>query len=1135
MSLELVLGGSGSGKSYEMYMDVIDKSIANPKDNFIFIVPEQFTMETQRDVVKYHPRHGTMNIDVVSFNRLAYRIFEELNIKCNKVLEDLGKTMVIRRILDENKEELRVFKGCLNKQGFIDEVKSIFSEMFQYGISEQRIEEIISTMDKDSLLSLKLSDVLNIYKKFNEYMKDSYIVAEQLLDVLAEVIDDSQILRNSTIYIDGFTGFTPIQYKLLEKLISLGKKVIVSITIDSNELNKKKIKEHELFYLSKDTIRRLKEIAIKKSIQYSEKIMETNRRHSTGELVFLEKNLFRYPIEVFDLQADGINICALRDQRQELIYVGRQIRELVRDKGYRYIDIAIVTGDLPGLSNDVNSILPKLEIPFFMDSNREIDNNPGIELISSLIEMIVFDFDYDNVFRFLKTGMTGINLREIEKLENYVVATGIRGYSRWKKEFARKIRGLSEEDLVNINQTREKFIAQLVEVRKVISKKKGKVIDYATSLYKFTIDIDLAQQLHEEQIKLEFEGQNVEAKAYSKVYAMFVELLDKLVEILGESVMSNRDFMSIINTGLSDMSLGVIPGSIDQVTIGDIERTRLNNIKVLFFVNVNEGIIPKAAGDAGLITDIEREKLLESNVSLAPTNKQNAYIEQLYLYLNLTKPSEKLFITFSTINSEGKSLRPSYLVSRLTRMYPHLKVLERNNNQKNIENVNTFYESIDTFISQIINLEGGDKDILKGLFSIYSETEEGKRIIKLIEDGIIYSNEESKLDASVAKALYGRELNNSVTRLEKYAACAYSHFLKYGLQINERQEYKITPLDMGNVFHKVIEKFTKEVLDKKISWCDLSDEKRDSLVEESVLSVVGNDEESIYLSSARNTYLVNTITRIAKRTAWGIQKQIIRGSILPSEVEFEFGNYSGKLDTTKIELDNDVTMNLTGKIDRIDKYEDDENVYLSIIDYKSGNQVFDILDIYTGIQIQLVVYMNAIRELEGKRKPGKNIIPAGIFYFHVDDPIVDKCELDKIDESMLKSLRLRGLVNTSYDCINVLENMKDTLKIPLAYNKDGSIKKNSSIADNKQFLSLEKYVNDKVKYIGNEIINGNININPTKDGIKCQCDYCAYKAVCNFDKLTNKYSNVKKYNSQRVWEIINSGEKNKEDDENVDN
>lgn len=1122
MALQFVIGRSGSGKSTALYQSIIQESLKNPKTNYLLIVPDQFTLDTQKTLIGMHPMHGTMNIDILSFHRLAYKIFAELSQEPGVILEDLGKSMILQKILGKRKKECPLFGANRDKMGFIDELKSLFSEFYQYNIRPEQLEKQLEQEKEGTLLHEKLSELLIIMREFESFMGQDYIVAEQLLTELGRRAGESKILKDSVICLDGFTGFTPVQNDLLAKLLPICKTMYVTITMDERELGFTKILDYELFSASKEMIWKLRKIAQEQDIQIlPEWIVQGKGRHEAGsELSFLEQNLFRMHRKTYEKPTKQLEVRRLTDPEEEALFAAKTISRLVREEGIRYREIGIISGDLSCYGRRLARILEEYEIPYFLDDTTGMRSHPLVECIRGVFALFEYDFNYESVCHYVKNGMTEIKKEDGDALDHYLLATGLRGYGVFSGKFKRKPRRLGEKFCEQAERARQGLYEEMKELAPVFRKKKGRVLDYLNALYDYMVKMEYEEKMEEAAARFEEEGEFVFASAYSQVYRLLIQLLDKIAVILGEEEMELVELRKIMDAGLEELELGVIPQGPDQVVIGDMERTRLGQLKVLFFLGVNEGLIPKPEKGGGILSESDREALTEGNLALAPGARQSTGREQFYLYLSLTKPSEKLYLTLATVDQEGKSLRPSYLLGRLKMLFPKLSV------QEGLEKERAYYrlrsslpdlrECLQKWFMGETNQE--EEAFLHWMY----QKEEGKNWIEDALKGRFYTNEEKELSLEVAKAIYGLHMEASVTRLESYAGCAFAHFLKYGLMLAKRQRYQIQSADLGQILHRCLELFSKEVKERKIGIRFMEDQARDDLAVECLRRAVEDYDSAIFHSSARNEACIERMERLVKRTIWALAQQLKRSDFEPAEFEWKFQSRK-ELEAVKLSLDHGGSLALQGVIDRIDYYEDEESLYLKIIDYKSGMQTFQLSDIYNGLSLQLVVYMNAAVE-KARKDQKKNVVPAGIFYFHIQDPLAERKEGVSMEEELLAQFDLSGLVLDEKDIVEHLDS-GDVKAVPVAYKKDGTFTAASSVASRERFSFLGNYVKEKLVTYGNEILNGNISIAPYREDKKTACDYCDYKGVCGFDPSFsgNRYRKLHKKDKQQIWDDLEEG------------
>lgn len=1088
MPLKFVFGPSGSGKSSYLYQHVIRESMKYPERNYIVLVPEQFTMQTQKDLVMMHERKGIMNIDVLSFARLAYRVFEETGGGGLPVLDDEGKNLILRKIAGDYESELKMLGGHMKKQGYISEVKSVISEFTQYDIGEDEIERVMESAGESSRLYYKLADIRLLYRGFTDYLREKYITKEELLDVLSCEVEKSERLKNSTVVLDGFTGFTPVQDRLLGELMRHCREVIVTVTMDRR--GNPYVYEHpyQLFALSKQMVTSLLQIAKQNKIPVEEPVELYDhvpwRFKEQEALAFLEKHLFRYGAGAYEKEQEQVKLHLAKNPREEAYAVAEQVRRMMREDRYRLRDIGVIVSDMDVYADHLKQAFIKYDIPFFMDHKRSILLNSFVEYIRSVLHMAEQSFSYESVFRFLRTNLAGFTYEEIDELENYVIGLGIKGYKHWQEKWTRKLRGMAQEDLDKMNHYRRQLVEKVDGLIYVLRQRRKTVADITRAIYEFMVQENLQVRLAEQEELFKAKGELALAREYAQIYRIVIELFDKFVELLGDEQVSLSEYCKLLDAGLEEARVGVIPPEVDQVVIGDMQRTRLKDIKALLFAGANDVYLPGALLRTGLLSELDREKFAREKLTLSAGGKEKAYVQKFYLYLNLTKPSEKLDIYYSKVSADGKSVRPSYLIQELQKLFPKLKVRDEERylkEQELTENIG-FDRMIREFVQKRHETDGAWCE----LYNWYKKNPKWQEKVERFLEAGYYRKPLDALTEEAAKRLYGEEFETSITRMERFAVCAFSHFLMYGLGLREREEYDFQAADLGNVCHRALERFSYKVEREAGDWLKLTEEKRKQYVEESVEEAIADYGNSILYSSSRNAYLIVRMKRMLEKTVWALTKQLAAGDFKPAAYELRFAN---------------------GKIDRVDTCEDGDCVYVKVIDYKTGSKSFDVTALYHGLQLQLMVYMDAALQMEQKKHPEKEILPAGVFYYRIQDPLIDRPKEGEEQESILKELKPDGMISLEKEVLEHLDHcmVGESSVIPVKYNKNGSLSKSSKAASAQDFYLMMKYAVNKVEEIRQKILSGDVKVNPYRRGTETSCDYCSYRQICGFDTKMEGY------------------------------
>lgn len=1100
MALKLILGNSGGGKTEYMYEQVVRLAEGNPRQNYLVVVPEQFTMQTQRKLVDLSSNHAIMNIDVLSFQRLAYRIFDELGKTDIKILEETGKNLVLRKIAQEQEEKLTVLRGNMHRMGYIGEVKSFISELMQYNISPEQLEDCIKEGQFSKSLTSKLQDISVMYQSFAEYLKGHYITQEELLHVLIHIAEESKILKDSVLVLDEFTGFTPVQVELLRRLMPICSEIWVSLTIDAKENFFHSKGMQELFDMPKKTIRTLMDIAQQTKTEVLEPVVITGgdkkRFKDAPALYFMEQNLFRTSYQRRFGEIEEIQIFSMKNPKEELTWAARKINELVQNYGYRYRDIAVVSGDVETYGNYVEQVCAKYKIPYFLDTTKEVLFHPFIEFIRAVLEVIRSDFSYNAVMRLLRTGYCGIEQKDIDKLENYLLATGIRGQKMWSKRWLRLPKNERAYDLEGLEAIRQKFMADFAPVLQTFLT--PTVEEMIQAIYAYMVALEVEQQLFDKEQELLAAGEQAKSKEYGQIYRIVMDLFEKCILILGQECLSIQELGEILDAGFEAAKVAVIPPGYDSVTIGDIERTRLNHVKVVLFLGVNEGIVPKSVNQGGIISQYERDAMEAADITLAPGAREQAFIQKFYLYLNMTKPSHQLYLTYSRVDSEGKALRPSYLIRTILRMFPDMQVQEMGELEHQLD-VSTPMAAREYFLAG----ERGPEWYALAKVFMESEDEQIRANSRAILDAFYYQYNHDPISHVVAEAIYGKNIEGSVTRLENFAKCAYSHYLSYGLKLREREESGFESVDMGNLYHTAVEIYSKKLAESEYDWFTVPDDTREGFAQNAMEeAILAYPNLSIY-ATAENAHMAYRMNHIFKQTIWALTTQVRKGRFVPNDFEVSFSK-ADHLDALEFDLENNNRIQLRGRIDRLDTCVEDNRLYVKVIDYKSGNTKFDLLKLYHGMQLQLIVYMNAAMVLEKKKHEKKEIVPGGLFYYHIDDPVIEitgEMSETEVQQAILKELKPDGLVNQEEAVYRAMDDAFEQKSdvIPVELKKNGEMSARSSVASAEEFDILSEYVNHSIVETGNDIYKGNVQVSPFVEGQMSSCDYCPYKAVCGFD------------------------------------
>ena len=1138
MALQFIFGSSISRKSEVIFREALQDAEKNPGLLWQIVVPEQSTLVVQKQVLELTRNLGLMQVDVVSFNRLAYRVMEDVNQHGKGILDDTGKSMLLRKIAGEVADSLELFGGNLSRRGFIEQLKSMLSEFLQYGIQSNQLERVIEQLDNQPLLQHKIRDLGKIYQAFKDRKDGNVITAEELLPQLCEWVPDSEYVKRSVFVLDGFTGFTPVQYQLLELLLVWGRDVQVILNMDTRENPYKITGMQELFYMSKQVVSKLSALADKLQVEIKPAVMIEDCRPAAAPLAELERRLFRYPLKAYGEKADAIHLHQAKNPEEEVRYVLLQVLSCIR-QGYRYRELAVICSDMNVYTPVIEKWFGRADLPMFLDRKKTLIDNPLVELIRSALEVVEKNYAYESVFALLRSSLIPLNRYEVDCLENYVKALGIYG-RKWQQPWDRTYRGMSKdstEELAVLNVLRQQVLDWLEPLAQIFAEKSN-VKEVTRVLYQFLSALTVQEQLAEKAVWFEQEGELLLANEYRQCFDKVLGLLEQFTLLMGEEILSLTAYQEVLEAGFENLQVGLIPPAIDRLVVGDLMRTRLDGVKVLFMLGCNDSLIPAAGEKHGLLSDLDRELLKKVDMELAPTGREDGFSEKYYLYLTMTKPSDHLYLLWSGVSGEGKAMRPCYLVGQLQKLFP--KALQTDQDSLSpAERIWQPQESLEVLIEGMRQYQRGSQETWwRDLYSWY-RTHEGYEIrLEHALAGMFAAYRQEHLSPAVSARIFGAKPLNSVTRLETFSACAYAHFLTYGLGLSERQEYELDAMDYGNIFHESIETFFRLLREHEANWESISDEERLRFVQESVQKVTEDYGNTILKSSARYRYLVGRLERMTDKTIWALTRQLQAGSFQPKGSEV---NFSAETNTPGMALavNPGITMKLHGRIDRMDLAQTEDTVYVKIIDYKSGSTVFDLTKLYYGLQLQLILYLSAALELAQKANPDKKAVPAGVYYYNIKNPVVEKPQtgqsaealLEAVEASVLEELRMNGLSNASPDILQLLdhtEGKKSAVIKNLTRDASGAPAGTSLTATGTEMEQLCRYSKKKATDLCREMLSGEIPVNPYVYKDQTGCDYCAYKGICGFDPGVPgyRYRRLQPLTSEEVLTLIQEQEDN---------
>lgn len=1108
MSLRIIYGKPGSGKSTYCFQEIANL-IGKEKKIFI-ITPEQFSFTAERKLMKSVKSKSAINAEVITLSRMAYRVLAQVGGNNKNNLSKCGKAMLIYSILTKYKQELK-FLGKSDEN--INLTMTAITEFKKHGITIENLKDEAKKIE-DTYLKTKLLDMTLIYEKFEEKICNHYIEETDLLTILASSLKETNLVKNSIIYIDEFAGFTYQEYQVIKELIRQAKQVNITMCIDNLNINTNP--DTDIYYSNKITLSKILNLVEENEFKLENPVvLDKPYRFKTEELKHLSDNIYNRKSTKYEKNVENIELFLAKNEYSEVEEMAKKISRLVREKGLRYKDISIVTKNIENYSSLVRAIFNQYQIPVFIDEKRDLNQNIIVQYILAVLEILNENFSNEAVFGYIKSGFLEVDRDEIFRLENYCTKWGIK-QSKWKKDFIYELEEEKRQEIERLNELRKKIINPLLKLQDRIKQEKT-VTNITKAIYEFL----QAQNIEEKIIKKieELEEKNLLdlVSEYKTSYKTILDILDEIIVIFKEEKMTIDQYSKILKIGLKNSGLGKIPGTQDQVILGDVDRSRSHKVNTVFIIGLNDGSFPSINKDEGFFNDLDREKLKEDGIELAKGTIDKLYEDNFNIYKALTTAENRIYLSYVSSDSDGKSLRPSMLIGKIKKMYPKLQEKSDVISKKyEVVNETITYEELIENIAKLKNKEEIE-EIWYHVYQYYKLQNEWNTKLQKDLEGLNYTNLPERIRKENIDKLYGNTLNTSISRLEKYRSCPFSYYLQYGLKLKEKEELKIQSFNTGSFMHETIDEFFEYVKQEDLNLAELEEEQIFNIVSKIVEEDLKLGKNFTFTATAKYKVLVRRLKKIISKALKYIIETIIHSDFRIEGTEIEFGK-KGKYKPIILEIGEGKKVEITGKIDRIDTADSENGKYLRIIDYKSSAKNIDLNEVYAGLQIQLLTYTDAICKEE-------DIMPAGIFYFSLLEQMVKaekKMTDEEIEEMIRKNFRMKGLIIADIKIIKMNDN---TLKsgssklVPAALTASGTInEKWTNGVKSEEFKILQDYIYKTIKDIAREILSGNIDLKPYYKKGKTPCEYCEYKGICGFNPRQN--NNDYHYIDQRTKDEI---------------
>ncbi|MGI6659619.1 MAG: helicase-exonuclease AddAB subunit AddB [Dethiobacteraceae bacterium] len=1136
MSIRFILGRAGSGKTFTCLQAIAAASKAEPLGApLIFLVPEQASLEMEKELVKLCGG-GSFRAQVLSFRRLAYRLLQSGSRL--PVMTELGRQLLLRRLLQEKAAEFSTFARAARQPRFCEQLALQLREFKHYQVTPEDISALANSEQCPAALQGKLNDLAAIYKAYGAATAGHYLDPEDTLTQLAVAIAAGGLPRETRVWIDGFAGFTPQEYTVLAALMSSVTHVEIALCLDPRR--KQQPQEEDLFHPTQDTYWRLRRLAGETAVKVLPPLElpqadQPTRFSAAAPLAHLEANFAVYPLTPYVKPTPTVQLVTAANPRAEVEAVARDIIQRVRQQGWRYRDIGIILRNFATYHDLVAAIFLDYDIPFYVDERRSAAHHPLVEFVRSAVDTVCSNLQQRPLLQLLKTDLFPLSRQAVDQLENYVLAHGIHGSSwftdqpwnyhhRLTLAEERSEQPAGTDTSRQVDETRRSFL-QLFEpfVQAVGKGGKQPVAVYCQALWQLLEDVGAARTLQKWTETASEQGQLSQAQEHRQVWQGVVELLEQLFEILGKQQLTLAEFAQVLGSGLESLKLGLVPALTDCVLIGSVERSRQPRLSAAYVLGLSEGEFPARLQEEGLFGDEERGVLKEHGVELAITRRQRLFHEQYLAYIAVTRSTEFLWVSCPLADDEGRAKRPSTLFHQLRELFPDNEVHFYGNTpdqQEDYQAITKPHKVAAALLQQAgAVLKGGS--ISPFWAAVYNEALAHPPTLTRMQQlwpALNYQNYIPPLQPAVVRALFGAELHTSVSRLEQFAQCPFAHFARYGLRLQEREDYSVDAPDMGIFYHTALSLFVKQLLEEKVAWSTLSIEEAVERMHKIVDSLIPQLQREILLSSARLRFLANRLKETLAQAAAALTVHAQESAFQPVAVELPFG--SDELPAWQLEYGQQ-EIKLHGQIDRVDAAAADGKLYLRVIDYKSSPTSLKLSDLWYGLSLQLLAYLAVVNENRA-RYGQQSVECAGALYYGIQRPFTRTANPEM--EAAEHVPKLDGLILADQTVFALMGGEK---LVHAALKKDGSFTKVSQVVAPDQLRQLLQLVSEKIGEIAARIFQGEAAVQPYKkpDGSRA-CTYCPYSPLCCFDVAVkgNRYRLLTPLSAEEVLQAAAAGQ-----------
>jgi len=1140
MAVQFILGRSGSGKTTYCIKAIVE-ALAEPSERqLILLVPEQATYQAERAILADNKVAGYNRLSVLSFDRLQFVLSGKNTAR--PVLTSIGRQMIVHRILRDNTNKLEIFGSSSTWPGLARQMAHTVAEMHEYAKTPDDIDQLLSELQKDDgtrLAALKFADIGLILREYLEFVEGNFVDPALQLARACQAVAGADFLKGARLWVDGFAGFTTAELAILTELVRVAGDAKIAMCLDAAQIDRANPEASGtagfgLFSPTERTCADLVEIVRSSKLPLAEPVVldKTPRFSNCRSLAHIERNIFDFDPPRIQA-ADNIRIVSAPNARTEVRFVAKQILELVRDKNCRYRDIAVIASDIESYQHYIRAYFDDFDIPFFIDKRKPLNQHPVVQLVCSALQVVTGGFSHGDVFAYLKTDLVPVPRGDVAMLENYCLAFGISGRD-WQSDKDWQFAGKENDrfDEKQINRIRNKISAPLLDLRQRLytSDNDPEALtagQFTQAVFAFLDSLGVSKTISS-WIKQANERKNpAAADEHQQFYNKFVDIFDELVEVFEGRTMTAEDYLAIVQSAFSQLTLAFIPPTLDQVLVGSIERSRHPDLKAVFLIGATQRQFPVPVSSDSILTDDDRLAAESAEFPLAPASSQTLTERQYLAYIAFTRPSEFLCVTYPAADEKGAAVPRSQFIDDLQSLFNNLNEEPITGELADIGTITGESELIDLLCARLgtdgIASDAADDSNLDELLEEISSDEQLRELGSDIHAALEYDNA-AQLDADVVEEFFDKKIRSSATRLSTFAGCPYRHFARYILKLNKREEFKFEPLDLGRFYHRILDALTKRLNSEDKHFAAIDDDKLLSLLREEIEKLIKEDSFISNFVNRRgyNEFIINSAGEILEDCVLAISQMVRAGDFRPMLSEVSFGRVKDGCETLgecELTLPDGRVLSLDGKIDRLDVADIDGEQAAVVFDYKRRSTSFSWAGFYHGLDIQLPIYMLAVHKSGGERP--KNV--AGAFFMPIEVSPAKRTLAELSQRTEAFDYKAKGIFDGRLACHLDSEASKDSKYYNFYVTKDGQpygSYGNRGALKPDAFDKVLQFAEAKIVQLATEISSGKIDITPYRLNQNSPCSYCEYKAVCRFDWQINDYNSLDSPNKVQVLERL---------------